>query len=88
MAKIMEIVKADVHGVLDEYLCGELLRDIEKEIVDDIQTDLKKHEPDLIAAETDFKDCVNELCLRCGKYHDEYKGACDGCRWLKLRRGW
>lgn len=24
--------------------------------------------------------CRNELCLRCGKYHEAYKGACDDCR--------
>lgn len=24
----------------------------------------------------------NELCLRCGRYHDMHKGACDGCRWI------
>ena len=35
-----------------------------------------------------FRDCVNELCLMCGKYHDEHEGACDGCRWLMPRRGW
>ena len=39
-------------------------------------------------AEAELKDCVNELCLQCGKYHDEHLGACDGCRWLLPRRGW
>jgi hypothetical protein len=39
-------------------------------------------------AESELKDCVNELCLQCGKYHDEHLGACDGCRWLTQRRGW
>ena len=37
---------------------------------------------------SDFHDCVNELCLHCGAYHREHEGACDGCRWLKPRRGW
>ena len=23
----------------------------------------------------------NELCLKCGLYHDAHNGACDGCRW-------
>jgi hypothetical protein len=23
----------------------------------------------------------NELCLKCGRYRDAHKGACDGCRW-------
>ena len=38
--------------------------------------------------ESDYRDCINELCLKCGKYHDEYTGACNGCRWLNPRRGW
>ena len=38
--------------------------------------------------ESEFKDCVNELCLKCMKYQYEHEGACDGCRWLKPRRGW
>ena len=36
----------------------------------------------------DYKDCVNELCYECGQYKQEHEGACDGCRWLKVRRGW
>lgn len=26
-------------------------------------------------------NCRNELCLRCGKYHDAWKGACNDCRY-------
>ena len=37
---------------------------------------------------SELHDCVNELCLRCGQYREEHNGACDGCRWLKPRRGW
>ena len=37
---------------------------------------------------SELHDCVNELCLKCGQYREEHKGACDGCRWLKPRRGW
>ena len=35
--------------------------------------------------ETDLKDCTNELCLKCGLYENAHKGACDGCRWLKVK---
>ena len=31
-----------------------------------------------------FRDCRNELCLKCGEYRLRYKGACDGCRWLEV----
>lgn len=28
-----------------------------------------------------FRDCRNELCLKCGEYKRKHLGACDGCRW-------
>ena len=28
-----------------------------------------------------LEDCCNELCFKCGKYREDYMGACDGCRW-------
>lgn len=34
-----------------------------------------------------LKDCVNELCCRCGRYRNEHLGACDGCKWKKVRCG-
>lgn len=34
-----------------------------------------------------LKDCVNELCYQCGKYHTAYEGSCDGCRWLTVKEG-
>ena len=37
--------------------------------------------------ESDLKDCVNELCLKCGAYHESYLGACDGCRWKAVKEG-
>lgn len=36
---------------------------------------------------SELKDCCNELCLRCGDYRNEHKGACDGCRWKAVRHG-
>lgn len=29
----------------------------------------------------DFRDCRNELCLRCGQYKTKHLGSCNGCRW-------
>ena len=43
---------------------------------------------EVVNVKAELKDCVNELCLMCGKYHEEHLGACDGCRWLNPRRGW
>lgn len=35
--------------------------------------------------ESDLHDCVNELCLKCGSYRMAHEGACDECRWLKVK---
>ena len=35
--------------------------------------------------ESVLRDCVNELCLQCGKYHEAHEGACDGCRWKETK---
>lgn len=32
-----------------------------------------------------LEDCVNELCQKCGRYGNEHLGACDGCKWLRVR---
>lgn len=37
--------------------------------------------------ESDLRDCVNELCLQCGQYKEAHNGACDNCRWLKVKEG-
>ena len=34
----------------------------------------------------ELRRCVNELCLRCGRYDEEHLGACNGCRWNDLKR--
>ena len=42
---------------------------------------------DVAGVESDLRDCVNELCLKCGNYHEAYVGACDGCRWKAVKEG-
>lgn len=37
--------------------------------------------------ESELRDCVNELCLKCGNYREEHLGACDGCRWKEVKHG-
>lgn len=75
------------------------MEEMNEKDLDAVLESIKKKEIDMgiqivnLQAEIDhlkgeLKDCVNELCLQCGKYHDEHLGACDGCRWLKPRRGW
>ena len=88
MQTTMRIIQQSVDTVLDKYLADELKNRILHEIVNVIRADLKEHEPERLEAESNFHDCVNELCLKCGSYREEHNGACDGCRWLKPRRGW
>lgn len=88
MQTTMKIIQQSVDSVLGKYLSGELKNQIMYELVKVIRADLAEHEQDRLEAESNFRDCVNELCLKCGAYHREHEGACDGCRWLKPRRGW
>ena len=32
-------------------------------------------------SQKDMATLRNELCLKCGKYHNAHLGACDECRW-------
>ena len=52
---------------------------------------ISMHAMELISAitgtESDLKDCVNELCLKWGAYHESYLGTCDGCRWKAVKEG-
>ena len=36
-------------------------------------------------AKRELKNCLNELCYRCGEYRREHLGACEGCRWKELK---
>jgi len=40
---------------------------------------------DVAFMESELRDCVNELCLKCGQYRREHEGACNGCRWKDVR---
>lgn len=35
---------------------------------------------DVVSAQ-DFRDCRNELCIKCGQYQTKHLGSCNGCRW-------
>ena len=37
--------------------------------------------------EREFRDCRNELCLKCGDYKQRHLGACDGCIWKERGNG-
>ena len=88
MGEREKAILSAVHEVLEKYLCGELMLEIERKIVASVVWELSGEDPEAAQAKSDFHDCVNELCLRCGQYKREHEGACDGCRWLKPRRGW
>ena len=40
---------------------------------------------DVAGVESDLRDCLNELCHKCGQYREEHLGACNGCRWKEVR---
>ena len=42
---------------------------------------------DLENMRSGFRDCVNELCIKCGCYKRSHEGACDDCRWKAVKEG-
>ena len=63
-----------------------VLEDIKKREIDmGIQIATLQADRDCTKAE--LRDCVNELCHKCGSYREEHLGACDGCRWKDVRHG-
>lgn len=69
-----------VYIMLLEKYCDELEHKLKGEEfhakrVLDLSNDYKK-------LKIELEDCRNELCLMCGRYKEEHKGACHGCRWL------
>ena len=34
-----------------------------------------------VVSESDYENCKNELCYKCGEYKNRHLGACDGCRY-------
>ena len=33
--------------------------------------------------QSELNNCRNELCLKCGNYHESYAGACNGCKYRR-----
>ena len=40
---------------------------------------------DVSGMRVDLRDSVNHACTLCGEYKREHEGACNGCRWLKVK---
>ena len=66
---------------LDKVLEGIKQREIDL----GIQIANTRADRDNIMAE--LKDCVNELCLKCGNYRTQHLGSCNGCRWKAVKEG-
>jgi hypothetical protein len=49
--------------------------------IDDAADLIESLQAQLAEAQRRERAARNELCLKCGRYHDAHNGACDGCRW-------
>lgn len=79
-------------GKTAESIINGLRDDLKKESeahqksVDDLLLHVHEREAYIDRLRSEFKDCVNELCLQCGRYKTEHLGSCDDCRWKKPRK--
>jgi hypothetical protein len=74
---------------LSEYvdLIVEAKRQMSKDNERCIEQDerIEQLEAQLAASKRKERDARNELCLKCGRYHEAHNGACDGCRWKEIQ---
>ena len=73
MAEYIELkaVKEAVHQIMEPW------PNLEEDICDLLN---EIPSTDVVSAQ-DFRDCRNELCLKCGQYQTKHLGSCNGCRW-------
>ena len=57
--------------------CKAIVRWIDEAIVYLIELD------EDVVSRSEYENCRNELCYKCGEYKNRHLGACDGCRWLE-----
>ena len=78
------IAREEVKRIICE-ICGECDGDVDVCEFRDIKVDTITAVDAITAADVvpgrDYRDCRNELCLKCGDYKQRHLGACDGCRW-------
>ena len=56
-------------------------------LVEEVDAVLDEYQTEDVVIGRDFRDCRNELCLKCGNYKQKHLGACDGCRWKERSNG-
>ncbi len=61
--------------------CTEFTKDISDTVHNQIAEIVRIIPVSDVVPGCDFRDCRNELCLKCGEYARRHLGACDGCRW-------
>lgn len=71
----VEAVKEESMGQLPKIIVIRLKSESKTDVVWEID-----EKADVVPG-SDFRDCRNELCLRCGQYKTKHLGSCDGCRW-------
>ena len=64
-----------------------VLEDIKRREID-MGIEIAKLQADRDCIKAELRDCINELCCYCPKIQKEHLGACDGCRWKKIKGGW
>ena len=73
---------AEYDEIAAEYgIDGKTMLTLAKSQIKTAQDNIKLQEQ-LTASQRRAQYARNELCLKCGRYHEAHKGACDGCRWM------
>ena len=82
-SRVSELEKqlAKYDEIAAEYgIDGKTMLTLAESQIKTAQDNIKLREQ-LAASQCRAQDARNELCLKCGKYHEAHNGSCDGCRW-------
>ncbi|SBV94133.1 hypothetical protein KL86CLO1_10472 [uncultured Eubacteriales bacterium] len=79
-ADLIETQAAEITELQDQLgACGQQIG----LMTSDYENQLRILKAQLTASQQRERAARNELCLKCGRYHEAHKSACDGCRWTK-----
>lgn len=53
------------------------------DLIESQQKEIERLKAKLGQMKTQCMTIRNELCMKCGGYHRQHMGACDGCRWRR-----
>jgi dTDP-4-dehydrorhamnose reductase len=83
-AYLIESLQAEIRAAKDAARAAQDANSEAGNTISQLQSEKWDLESQLAKSQRRAQRARNELCLKCGKYHDAHNGACDGCIWKEI----